>query len=329
MGATVLLALGLSGCVRQAPPREVRDARLLMGTQVTIVAGGAEAGARPAIDAAFSAMRRLSDDMNHYDPASRVSAINRAAGVAPVPVSPDLMTVLQQAQALAARTAGAFDITIGALTGWRFDVDAPRIPSAKELHAGLAHVDYRDLVLDPARSTAFLRRRGMRIDLGGIAKLYIVDSGMRVLRAAGVARAMIDAGGDIAVFGGTRARPWRIGIRDPRAPGLAAVVELRAGFVVSSGDYERFFIKDGRRYHHILDPRTGLPTTGLQQVTLVAEDLARVNGLSAAAMVLGAEAARALIEAMPGVQALLVGPGYRWASPGFPFAAASRPGQLQ
>lgn len=292
-----------------------------MGTQVTVTAVGGAEKLRPAIDDAFAAMRALSDEMNHYDPASRVSAINRAAGAAPVAISPALMAVLQQAQALSMRTDGAFDVTIGALTGWRFDPAAPRMPSAQELRANLAKVGYRDLLLNTARGTAFLRRAGMRIDLGGIAKLYIVDVGLRLLRDRGVARAMIDAGGDIAVFGGTLGRPWRVGIRDPRAPGLAAVVQLRTGFVVSSGDYERFFIKDGRRYHHILDPRTGFPTAGLQQVTLVGETAAAVNGLSAAAMVLGADAARALIEATPGVHGLLVGPGYRWASPDFPFAA--------
>lgn len=292
-----------------------------MGTQVTITALGSDAAAlRPAIDGAFAAMQALSDEMNRYDPASRVSAINRAAGVAPIAISPALMTVLQQAQALSAHTGGAFDVTIGALTGWRFDPAAPRMPSAQALRAGLAKVGYRDLELDAARGTAFLRRPGMRIDLGGIAKLYIVDVGLRVLRARGVDRAMIDAGGDIAVFGGSVAQPWRVGIRDPRAPGLAAVVALRAGFVVSSGDYERFFIKNGRRYHHILDPRTGFPTVGLQQVTLVGERAAAINGLSAAAMVLGADAARALIAATPGVQGLLVGPGVRWASLDFPFA---------
>lgn len=311
----------LAACaVRPAAPMEVRDARLLMGTQVTVIAVGGAEKLRPAIDDAFASMQALSEEMNHYDPASRVSAINRAAGIAPVAISPALMTVLAQARALSVRTEGAFDVTIGALSGWRFDPTAPRMPSADELRTGLAKVGYRDLVLDTARGTAFLRHSGMRIDLGGIAKLYIVERGLRMLRARGVARAMIDAGGDIAVFGGTSTRPWRVGIRDPRAQGLAGVVELRAGFVVSSGDYERFFIKDGRRYHHILDPRTGFPTAGLQQVTLVGATAAMVNGLSAAAMVLGPDAARALIEATPGVQGLLVAPGLRWTSPGFPFA---------
>lgn len=320
--ALVLCLILVAGCSAwRAPVAKIHDARLLMGTQVAIAAETEEvSAARAGVDAAFAAMQRLSDEMNHYDPASLVSAINRAAGVAPVAVTPALMAVLQQAQALSVRTDGAFDITIGALTGWRFDRDAPQAPNPADVRAGLAKVGYRDLVLDATRGTAFLRRPGMRIDLGGIAKLYIVDVGLQVLRGHGLSRAQIDAGGDIGVFGGTHTRPWRIGIRDPRAQGLAAVVELMDGFVVSSGDYERFFLKDGRRYHHIIDPRTGYPTAGLQQVTLVARNAAAVNGLSAATMVLGESAGRALIEATPGVSGYLVGDTRRWHSADFPFA---------
>lgn len=312
-----------SGCSATRPLGAVRhDARLLMGTQVAIAAADVgEASTQAAIDAAFAEMNRLSDEMNHYDPASQVSAINRAAGVAPVAVSPDLMAVLQQARTLSDRTRGAFDITVGGLTGWRFDAESPRMPSADAVRAAIAKVNYRELILDPARGTAFLRKPGMRIDLGGIAKLYIVDAGLKMLRRHGIARAMIDAGGDIAVFGGTPERPWRVGIRDPRAPGLAGVVELTDGFVVSSGDYERFFIRNGHRYHHILDPRTGYPTAGVQHVTLIGRDAAAINGLSAAVMVLGLHAGRSLIEATPGVRAYLVADTGIWQSADFAFAA--------
>ena len=293
-----LVSLMVAGCV-QAPTPEpaLAEARLLMGTQVAMTAGGLpEVALRAAMDAAYAHMGRLSDEMNHYDPHSRVSAINHAAGQRPLPVSPDLMAVLQQAKALSARTGGAFDVTVGALSGWRFERDNPRLPTAREVRASRAKVGDRDLVLDPARGTAWLRRAGMRLDLGGIAKLYIVDAGLKVLRAQGVTRALIDAGGDIGVFGGTAARPWRIGIRAPRGEGLYARIEVTAGFVASSGDYERSFVIGGRRYHHLLDPRTGYPVSGLSQVTVVGGTLAEVNGMSAAVMVLGPSAGRQLVE---------------------------------
>lgn len=276
-----------------------------MGTQVVVTATGvSETALRAAFDAAYAHMGRLSDEMNRYDRTSRVSAINRAAGRRALRVSPDLMTVLQQAKALSARTRGAFDVTVGALSGWRFDPDRPRLPPANEVRAHLSKVGDRDLVLDPAQGTAYLRRAGMRLDLGGIAKLYIVDAGLKVLRAQGVARALIDAGGDIGVFGGTVARPWRIGIRSPRGQGSYATIQLTEGFVASSGDYERSFVIGGRRYHHLLDPRTGYPVSGLSQVTVVGTELAAVNGVSAAVMVLGPQAGRRFVESA-GIQAVL------------------------
>ena len=287
-----------------------------MGTQVGVTAAGLPQGPlRAAIDAAYAHMGRLSDEMNRYDRASRVSAINRAAGRHALPVSPDLMAVLQQAKALSARTQGAFDVTVGALSGWRFDPDNPRLPPASEVHASLAKVGDRDLVLEPAKGTAFLRRAGMRLDLGGIAKLYIVDAGLKVLRTQGVPRALIDAGGDIGVFGGTDEHPWRIGIRAPRGDGLYARIALLEGFVASSGDYERSFLVGGRRYHHLLDPRTGYPVSGLSQVTVVGTELTAVNGVSAAVMVLGPEAGRHLVEKGEVQAVLFDDAGVAWTTP--------------
>lgn len=314
--AVLILPIAV-GC-RPAPATrvELSEARLLMGTQVGVTATGLpEPALHRAIDAAYAHMARLSDEMNHYDPQSRVSAINRAAGRRPVAVSPDLMAVLQQAKALSARTQGAFDVTIGGVMGWRFDPDHPRLPTAREIRAGLGKVGDRDLVLDPVRGTVFLRRAGMRLDLGGIAKLYIVDAGLKVLRAHGVPRALIDAGGDIGVFGGTQARPWRIGIRAPRTRGLYARVALREGFVASSGDYERSFVIAGRRYHHLLDPRTGYPVSGLSQVTVVGPGLVEVNGVSAAVMVLGPSAGRQLVEEAQLAAILFDDAGIAWTAP--------------
>ena len=287
-----------------------------MGTQVAVTATGLpEAALRTAVDAAYAHMGRLSDEMNRYDPNSRVSAINRTAGRRALSVSPDLMAVLQQAKALSARTDGAFDVTVGALSGWRFDPDNPRLPPANEVHASLSKVGDRDLVLDPVRGTAFLRRAGMRLDLGAIAKLYIVDAGLKVLRGQGVPRALIDAGGDIGVFGGTAERPWRIGIRAPRGDGLYARIALAEGFVASSGDYERSFVIGGRRYHHLLDPRTGYPVSGLSQVTVVGTELTAVNGVSAAVMVLGPQVGRRFVEGA-GTQAILFDDkGAAWTAP--------------
>jgi thiamine biosynthesis lipoprotein len=279
---------------------QVREARPLMGTVVEVTAEGPdEAALRTVLGAAYREMARLSDMMNHFDPASVVSAINTAAGSRAVPVPPEL--------------------TVGGLAGWRFRPGTERLPPRDEIAAQLAKVDYRKLVLDERAGTAFLAERGMRIDLGGIAKLYILDAGMRVLERHGIARAMVNGGGDVQVVAPARARAWRIGVRDPRAPDrLFGVAELGRGFVASSGDYERSFVRDGKRYHHILDPRTGFPSEGPRGVTLIGEELAAVNGLSVAIMVLGKDAGIRLLAATPGVDALIVDrDGAVWMSDGF------------
>ncbi len=312
--------LALAGCNTPPPPARLTEARPLLGTLVEITVEGAEESAlRRALAAAWREMTRLTDMMSHYDPKSVVSAVNAAAGMHPVPVPAELMAVLHQAQRVSEKTDGAFDVTIGALTAsWRFRPHDPRRPPAAEIAAARRLVNHRKLVLDDQAGTAFLAERGMRLDLGGIAKLYILHAGMDTLRRQGLVRAMINAGGDVEVAGGTPERPWRIGVRDPRAPDrLLGVISLEHGFVVSSGDYERYFMKGGRRFHHILDPRTGYPAQGPRGVTLLAEDLETVNGLSAAIMVLGRQAGARLIADTPGLEGLIVDrEGSVWMSSG-------------
>jgi len=177
------------------------------------------------------------------------------------------------------RSQGAFDITVGALKGWRFDAAQTAIPSAADIARELPLVNYRDLVLDEAHGSAFLRRRGMGVDLGGIAKLPILQAGMDSLKRQGIHNAMLNGGGDVLVRGQLQGRDWRVGLRDPRAPErILGVLALNEGFVAASGDYERSFIHAGRRYHHILDPHTGQPTRGPHGVTLVSRKLDHHGG---------------------------------------------------
>jgi thiamine biosynthesis lipoprotein len=267
----------------EAQAGQIRDARPLMGTVVELTAEGPEEPAlRAAAEAAFREMQRLTDMMSHYDAASVVSEINRAAGVRPVAVPAELAEVLAQARRVSERTGGAFDITVGG-----------------------SPIDYRKVRID--RDRVFLSERGMRIDLGGIAKLYILEAGRRVLEARGVPRALVNGGGDVVAH--SAGAPWRVGVRDPRARGrLFGVLLLERGVVASSGDYER--------PHHVLDPRTGRPAKGVRGVTLVAPGIGPVNGLGPAIMVLGAEKGRSLILSA-GMQGLIVDArGELWTSPG-------------
>ncbi len=303
-----LLVTGMFLRPALADPRVQRASRTLLGTRVDIVVQGHGSRAtEPTIAAAFAEMARLEQLMSRYRADSQVSALQRAAGRNPVRVAPELLAVLKLAAQVSARSQGAFDITVGAFSGWNFDQTQAVIPSRDEL-AGERHlVNYRDVVINEADSTAYLRRPGMKLDLGGIAKLPILQAGLQVLHRQGLHDAMINGGGDVLVTGQLQGRDWRVGLRDPRAPErLVGVVALSNGVVASSGDYERCFVREGRRYHHILDPKTGLPSHGPHGVTLVASSAERVSGLGAAIMVSGAGAGRRLLATMTDVDAAIV-----------------------
>lgn len=301
------LGLLVAGCALQpglALASTRRDTRVLMGTRVDLVLPEAP-GAEAAIDAAWAEMQRLERLMSRYRAESLVSALHRQAGQGAVDAPPELLTVLRRAAELSERTRGDFDISVGAYDGWSFDPAAPRRPSAQELQEERRLVNHRDVRIEGARVR--LARAGMRIDLGGVAKLPILQAGMQVLERHGIRHAMINGGGDVLTRGQLHGQEWRVGLRDPRAPEkLLGVVTLRDGCVASSGDYERRFEQGGRHYHHVLDPRTGWPTQGVRGVVLVARDTATVNGIGAAAMVSGPARGLDLVASLPGVDSLLV-----------------------
>lgn len=297
-----------------------RSSAALMGTRVDLVAVHADAAVRAqAVDAAWAEMLRLSEMMSRYRSASQTSLLAQAAGGAPLPVAPEMMAVLLQAQQVTQRSGGHFDATVGAYADWHFEPgQPPRLPDAATLSRQQGLVDAQALQLDPLRGTARLARAGMRLDLGGIAKLPILQAGLRTLARHGVTDALINGGGDVLCNGSLQGRPWRIGLRDPRAPQqLLGVLAMRGGVVAASGDYERGFDLAGHRYHHILDPRSGQPSQGLRGLALVARDVEAVNGWGAAMMVAGAGASRRwLREQLPQVAGVLVGADRTWFSPG-------------
>lgn len=271
-----------------------RASRTLMGTQVDIVTDGGDVRLlQAAMHKAFAEMQRLEAMMSRYQTGSVVQRIGAAAGQAPVAVPAEMFAVLQNAQRVFKESAGAFDPTVGALSGWQFEPGAQRMPTAAEIQAELRHVGGQHLQLDARTRTAFLAKPAMALDLGGIAKLPILDAGLRVLKQEGVGNALINGGGDVLAMGRLAGRPWRVGVRDPRQPEqMLGVIEVEGyGVVASSGDYERSFMHDGRRMHHVLNPKTGWPTQGVHGVTLFARNVEAVNGWGSALMVQGGSAA--------------------------------------
>jgi thiamine biosynthesis lipoprotein len=319
LAALPLLVTGLyvRGALADASVRQA--SRSLMGTRLDMTVQ-ADSGVDTdlAMSAAFAEMQRLVDLMSRYRIGNPVHALHLASGLQPIAVPSELLDVLQMAQAMSQRSEGAFDITVGALTAWDFTQATPIVPDATEVEHERQLVNYRDLVINPSESTAFLRKRGMRIDLGGIAKLPILQAGMRTLHQHGIRNAMLNGGGDVVVKGQLQGRDWRIGLRDPRAPErILGTVELNDGYVAASGDYERFFIRNGHRYHHVLDPKTGQPSTGPHGVALISRTPDGINGMGAVIMVAGAKVGRSLIAPMKQVDALIVDRGEGlWLSPG-------------
>lgn len=313
-----------------ADPRVQRASRVMMGTRVdlvTVATGQRDATALQAVmQQAFAEMARLEALMSRYRNDSDVSRISAASGQHPVRVAPEVMSVLRQAQRLHRASAGAFDPTIGTLRGWHFEPGQETAPTPAQIAQGLRLVDARALVLDEAAGTAYLTQRGMALDLGGVAKLPILQAGLQVLERAGIAHALVNGGGDVLVLGNQQGRPWRVGVRDPAAPAqLVGVLELEGRSVVaSSGDYERGFVRAGRRLHHILNPRTGWPTEGVHGVALLARNVDAVNGWGTALMVRGPDQAPAWHAQHNEVEVMVAhADGKRWCSPGM--TAALKP----
>jgi thiamine biosynthesis lipoprotein len=263
-----------------------------------------------AFDAVFAELDRLDALLSVWKPGSDVLRLNAAAGKAPVAVSTETIEILETAQRVSVWTAGKFDITFGALSDvWKFDHDQDnRVPSAAAIAARLPLVDHHRIVVDASARTAFIEREGMRIHLGGIGKGYAVDRAVALMRAYGISDFMVQFGGDLYVSGVAGDGPWRLGINDPRgAPDDSfATLELRDATFSTSGDYERFFIADDVRYHHLLDPQTGQPARGSRSVTIVAASAMLADALSTGVFIMGAHNGMALIERLPEVEAVIV-----------------------
>jgi len=244
-------------------------------------------------------------------PPSDVVRINAGAGKpAAVTVSDETMQVIEASLDMSRKSEGAFDITYAAMRGlWKFDEDLDRhIPSAAEIERRRQLINYRDVIVDARKHTVRLKRAGMRLGLGGIAKGYAVDAAVAVIRAAGLRDFIVHAGGDLFAAGRKGDREWRVGIQDPRGPHGRIIYELALTDQAfnTSGDYERFIMRDGVRYHHILDARTGFPARASRSVTLLAKDSFTADALDTALFAVGPERAMKIVEDLPDVEAVIV-----------------------
>ncbi len=264
-----------------------------------------------AADAVMAEMHRIDRTMSPHKPQSELSRINARAGSAAVPLSAEMARLVERALHFSRLSGGAFDISYAGV-GQLYDYRAGIAPSDEAVAAARAAVGWQHLQFDRQARTLRFGRPGMRIDLGGFAKGHAVDNACAILRRLGIEHAMVAAGGDSRVMGqrvGPQAepRPWTVAIRDPRRAGeVVAVLPLEETSISTSGDYERFFERDGVRHHHIVDPASGRSPHGVRSVTVLAADGLTSEALSKCVFVLGVERGLALVESVPGCDAVIV-----------------------
>ena len=249
---------------------------------------------------------RIDDAMSTYKPDSEISRVTDRAAEAPWAISDELFGLVERSLELSAASGGAFDITYDSV-GYLYDFRAHQRPTDFEIAEHLGAVDYRHVVLDRAERSIFFKTAGVRINLGGIAKGYVVERAAAMLRERGVQHALLTAGGDTRVIGDRRGQPWIVGIRHPRvADEVVTRLPLVDEAISTSGDYERYFEENGHRYHHIINPATGRPTEGILTVTVIGPDGTMTDGLDTAIFVLGVDKGLELIESYPEYETIIV-----------------------
>lgn len=297
-----------------------KESRTLMDTYCTItVVSPSKERAAEAIDKGFAEIKKLELLLNYFSDESEISAINRASGTRPVKVSRDTLDMMRKTLEISKATRGIFDPTIAPLIKlWNFSKKRRdnSVPDSRVIKNTLKLVDYKKIQIN-SKSEVFLAEKGMEIDLGGIAKGYAADKAIEAIKAKGIKAALVAVAGDIRGFGSNPSgNAWKVGIQDPRPEtgsaserpweDIFASLYLENMAISTSGDYQRFFIKDGKRYHHILDPATGFPAeSDLLSASVIAPEGYIADGLSTAVFALGAEKGMSLLKAM-GVEGVLV-----------------------
>ncbi|MGU9538593.1 FAD:protein FMN transferase [Clostridium tepidum] len=281
----------------------------LMGTIINIKAYGKNA--EKAVQASVDKISDIEKKMSVNIDSSEVNKINKNAGIAPVKVSKNTLDVVKASLMYSEKTKGSFDITVEPLVSlWGIGTDKARIPSKDEINNALKLVNYRDIIINEKQSTILLKRKGQSIDLGAIAKGYTADELKKILLNYNVSSAFLSLGGNVYVLGNKPDKtPWKIGVQNPLEPrgNYLGIVSVSDKSVVTSGNYERFFEKEGKRYHHIFDTKTGYPAEkGLISVSIISDNSIDGDALSTSVYTLGLDEGKKLIESLKDVEAVFV-----------------------
>lgn len=258
------------------------------------------------IQRVFNEMRRIDALMSPYKKDSELSLINNQAAIQPVKISSELFNLIQKSINISKLSNGAFDITFASV-GYMYDYREKQKPSKKEISEHLKSINYKNIQLNQKNQTVFFTQEKTRIDLGGIAKGHAVDNSIKLLQQQGIKQAMISAGGDTRIIGDKNGRPWYVGIRHPRNKNESAVVlPLNQTAISTSGDYERYFIKDNIRHHHIIKPSTGESAREVRSVSILGIDSTTTDALSTTVFILGLEKGMKLVASLKNIEAIII-----------------------
>ncbi|PKL05897.1 MAG: thiamine biosynthesis protein ApbE [Spirochaetae bacterium HGW-Spirochaetae-9] len=305
---TVIAVLFFSACA-PAAQSEISRTDFVLGTVCSVRI--LEGGSTKTTDEIFARLKTIEDRMSANKDGTEIAEVNAAAGLRAVKVSADTFDVIAKGIEYAKLTQGAFDISIGPLVKlWNIGTDYAKVPPKAEIAASLRLVDYRKIELDTKNMTVRLPASGMRLDLGAIAKGYSADEIAKILVKHKVKAAVVDLGGNVLVFGKKKdGSPWRVGVQDPRSErgDYIGLVTGQAMTVVTSGIYERFFVEEGKHYHHILDTKTGWPAdNSLVSVSIIAASSMDADALSTSLFALGLQKGMELAKTLPGINAIFI-----------------------
>ncbi len=283
----------------------------LMGNNFTItVVAEDNSTAQQHIDTAIDEIKRIEKLLTTFKEDSQTSLINNNAGIEPVTVDNEVYSLIERSIAISKVTQGAFDISYGSLDKslWNFDKQMTALPSKEEALKKVYLINYNNIILDPENRTVFLKEKGMRIGFGGIGKGYAAEMAKNLLVANGVKSGIINASGDLTAWGmQPSGKPWRIGISNPDSPEkVFSYMDISGKAVATSGNYEKYVMIGGKKYSHTIDPKTGLPISGIKSVTIICDNAEFADAMATPIAVMGIKAGLHLVNQVPGLYCIII-----------------------
>lgn len=283
----------------------------LMGNHFEFsVVGDNDTWANGCIDHAIREVQRIEQLLTTFNESSQTNQVNAKAGIEPVAVDAEVFNLIERSLKISELTQGAFDITYGSIDKrlWNFDTAMTSLPDPETAKASVRLINYYNVVLNRENHTVFLKHKGMRIGFGGIGKGYAADCAKRIMMRDGVMNGIVNAAGDLTVWGNQpNGKPWTIGIADPDSKYLPfGSVILTDTSVATSGNYEKFALINGKKYSHTIDPKTGLPVSGIKSVTTISHSAELADAMATPVMVMGIKAGLNLINQLPGIACIII-----------------------